>query len=219
MRRRDFLAFAGALPLLGAASEAPGSLRFELNAVYFSRQMQIDPALDPQVFVPDPTVAVGGIGLQGITHVAGLRALRLDDPDTQLFTADDVGMGFTSTRWLAARGSGAVATLSDGSSRVTLAFERLVVFGAYSLLKRVSGASGDVYVPLDGTGRKSAFIADAAGGARIALQSPQPLDPTSAILLVYHSDGKPQGLRAGALGLTTHDHLIAPLERKTNQPA
>jgi len=208
MRRRAFLAAAGVLPLLGAASEA-SALRFELNAVFFSRHNEIDPETDPQVFVPDRTVAVGGVGLQGIEHVAGLRALRLNDPDTQLFSAEGVGLGFTSSKWLAAAGTGKVLAVDDGSSRALLNFTHLVVFGTYSLLKAVAGASGEVYVPLDGTGRGSTFIADAAGGAHVQVRSPQPLETHTTILLVYHSDGKAHAPRSGALGLTTHDHLIA----------
>lgn len=212
MRRIAFL--AGAAALLGAAPAAAPQVRFELHGAYFSKEMQIEPALDPQVFVADPTVAVGGIGLEGIEHVAGLRALRLDERDTPLFTADGVGMGFTSAKWLSATGSGTIVAAGDGSSRADLEFAHLVVFGAYSLLKRVSGASGDIFIPLDGTGRASTFIADHAGAAGVSVRSPQPLDPRGAILLVYHSDGRVHTPRGGSIGLTTHDHLIAPLGRK-----
>jgi hypothetical protein len=214
MTRGEFLAG------LGAVAAAPGGggmlLQFELYAGYFSTRLQIVPAVDPQVFVSDPSVLVGGIGLQSIEHVAGLRALKLDDPDLPLLTAEGVRMGFTSKRWIGASGTGSAANLGDGAQRLTLAFENLVVFGSYTLFKHVVGASGVALVPLDGTGRESAFTADAAGAAKLEIHTPQALDPNGAITLVYNSDGKAHRDAPGPIGLTAHDHLIAVLG---NQPA
>ncbi|HTX03721.1 MAG TPA: hypothetical protein VMD07_08565, partial [Candidatus Acidoferrales bacterium] len=209
--------FMGGVAAVAAAPAAAGlQLRFELYARYYSRQLQIVPAIDPQVFVSDPSVLVGGIGLQNIEHIAGLRALTLDGPDLPLFTADGVHMGFTSKRWIGASGTGTVADLGNGAQRITLSFENLVVFGTYSLFKHFVGASGVTLVPLDGTGRTSAFTADALGSARLAVQTPQALDPNGAITLVYNSDGKPHRETPGPIGLTAHDHLIATLN---DQPA
>lgn len=214
MTRGEFLAG------LGAVAAAPGGggmpLRFELYAGYFSSRLQIVPPVDPQVFVSDPSVLVGGIGLQGIEHVAGLRALKLDDPDLPLLTAEGVRMGFTSKRWIGASGTGSVANLGDGAQRLRLAFENLVVFGSYALFKHVVGASGVALVPLDGTGRASAFTADDGGSAKLEIHTPQALDPNGAITLVYNSDGKAHRDSPGPIGLTAHDHLIAVLG---NQPA
>jgi len=207
--RRAFL--AGTVALLGAAPASATSFRFQLHAAYYSRHMEIDPAVDPQVFVPDRNVTVGGIGLEGIEHVAGLRALRLNDPDLGLYTAEGAQMGFTSSRWTAGAGTGSIAALDDGSERIKLEFTNLVVFGAYSLLKKFAGASGDVYVPLDGSGNANVFTADDTGRATLNIVSPQPLGAKSAILAVYHSDGKPKTQRSGTIGTTSHDHLIAPL--------
>jgi hypothetical protein len=205
---------------LAAVAAAPGGtrtpLRFELYASYFSSRLQIVPPLDPQVFVSDPSVLVGGIGLQNIEHIAGLRALKLDDPDLPLLTAEGVRMGVTSKRWIAAGGTGSVADLGDGAQRVALAFENLVVFGSYTLFKHVVGASGLALVPLDGTGRESAFTADAAGSAKLEIRTPQALDPNGAITLVYNSDGKTHREAPGPIGLTAHDHLITVLG---SQPA
>ena len=186
-------------------------LHFELYASYYSTRLQIVPAVDPQVFVSDPSVLVGGIGLQNIEHVAGLRALKLEDPDSPLYTAEGVRMGFTSKRWIAASGTGSIVDLGEGARRIVLSFENLVVFGTYSLFKHVVGASGLALVPLDGTGRTSAFTADASGSAKLEVRSPQPLAAHGAITLVYNSDGKPHRDSPGPIGLKAHDHLIATL--------
>lgn len=214
MTRGEFL--AGAAAAVAAPGGARTEVRFELYASYFSRRLQITPAIDPQVFVSDPSVLVGGIGLQNIEHIAGLRALQLDDRDMPLFTAEGVHMGFTSKRWIAAGGHGTFADLGDGAQRLSFAFENLVVFGAYTLFKHVEGASGIALVPLDGTGRTSAFTADATGSAKLEIRTPQSLDAHGAITLVYNSDGKPHRQTPGPIGLTAHDHLIATLE---SQPA
>jgi hypothetical protein len=212
--RGDFL--AGAAAIAAAPGAVGQQLRFELYASYYSRQLQIVPAIDPQVFVSDPSVLVGGIGLQSIEHVAGLRALKLDDPDLPLFTAEGAHMAFTSKRWIAASGTGKLVDHGDGAQRIALSFEGLVVFGSYSLFKHVVGASGMALVPLDGTGRTSAFTADAGGSAKLEVRTPQPLDLHGAITLVYNSDGKPHRDLPGPIGLTAHDHLIATLG---DQPA
>jgi hypothetical protein len=191
-------------------------LRFELYASYYSSRLQIVPPVDPQVFVYDPSVLVGGIGLQSIEHIAGLRALKLKDPDLPLYTADGVRMGVTSKHWIGANGTGSIADLGEGAQSIGLSFENLVVFGTYSLFKHVVGASGIALVPLDGTGRTSAFTADAVGSARLDVRTPQALDLQGAITLVYNSDGKPHRDAPGPIGLSAHDHLIATLG---DQPA
>lgn len=207
---------AGVATVLAAPGATGTLLRFELYASYYSTRLQIVPAVDPQVFVTDPSVLVGGIGLQNIEHIAGLRALKLEDPDLPLYTADGVRMGFTSKRWIVASGSGSIDELGDGAQRIALSFQNLVVFGAYSIFKHVEGSSGLALVPLDGTGHASAFTADATGSARLEVRSPQPLDPHGAITLVYNSDGKLHRDSPGPIGLTAHDHLIATLD---DQPA
>ncbi len=214
MTRGEFLAGVAAA---AAAPGAPGvPLHFELYASYYSNRLQIVPAIDPQVFVSDPSVLVGGIGLQNIEHIAGLRALKLEEPDSPLYTAEGVRMGFTSKRWIGANGTGSIIDLGDGAQRIALSFENLVVFGAYSLFKHVVGASGLTLVPLDGTGRTSTFTSDAGGSAKLEVHTPQPIDTRGAITLVFNSDGKPHRDAPGPIGLTAHDHLIATLG---DQPA
>ena len=177
--------------------------------------MQIEPPVDPQVFVADRTVAVGGIGLENIEHVAGLRALRLDQRGAPLFSAEGAHLGFTSTKWVAARGTGTIVDLDDGAQKVNLEFSDLLAFGVYSVFKQMRGASGSVYVPLDGSAKTNSFKADALGSVALSISSPQPLNPKGALLVVYHSDGKAHGLDRGAVGIVAHDHLIAPLRDRS----
>jgi hypothetical protein len=210
------LAFlAAAASLLGAAGRpkaaAAEPLVFQLHGEYWSRREQIVPAVDPQVFVADKSVTTGGIGLENIEHIAGLRALRLDEPNASLFTADGVHLGFTSSRWLAATGSADVLNDSSGGALVVMRFQRLIAFGIYSVFKQVAGASRTVSVPLDGTGKKSTFRAGETGAASLRVLSPQPLEEKSTLKLVYHSDGRAHGLDPGPLGITTHEQLVAPL--------
>lgn len=210
MRRAAFLSAAAAVLAVGPRGPASAQrlLRFELHGAYYSRRLGIVPAVDPQVFVADPTVTVGGIGLENIEHAAGLRALRLDEPDVALYAADGVLLGFTSAKWLEAEGTAAVVP-SAGGERLALRFERLIAFGVYSVFKRIPGASGDVDVPVDGTGKSNSFRAGARGEADVAIESPQPLDPQNSLYLVYHSDGRAHGLDPGSLGITAHQHLVA----------
>jgi hypothetical protein len=208
MNRGEFV--AGMLAL-AAPSGRLSPVRFELGGTYFSSHLEIVPEVDPEVFVTDATVLVGGIGLAGIEHVAGLRALRLDDPDLPLYTAAGARMGFTSKRWLAADGSASLSASGTEAQAITLSFTHLVVFGAYALFKQVAGASGTALIPLDGTGASSTFTAGHDGSANLTIDSPQALDSHSAIVLIYNSDGRKHNLSPGPLGITAHLHLIAPL--------
>jgi hypothetical protein len=214
MNRLGFLSSTASLAVVPRflTRRAGAMLTFQLHGAYFSRQLQIDPPLDPEVFVADPTVAVGGIGLDNIEHVAGLRALTLSQPNAPLFSAQGVHLGFTSSKWVRARGQGMIAALDDGREDVILQFSDLLAFGVYSVFKLMHGASGRVYVPLDGTAKANSFKAGAFGKATLSIVSPQPIQPDAAILLVYHSDGKPHGLDRGRVGVVAHDHLIAPLK-------
>ncbi|MGH7660461.1 MAG: hypothetical protein ACRENA_06050 [Vulcanimicrobiaceae bacterium] len=169
------------------------------------------PAVDPQVFVQDPHVTVGGIGLENIEHIAGLRALQLDDKSLPLFTADGVHLGFTSTKWLSASGTAEILDDASGSPVVEMRFHGLVAFGVYTVFKQIPGATRPVSVPLDGTGKSSTFRAAETGSAYVRVRSPQALDETSTLRLVYHSDGHARGLDPGQLGIVAHEQLVAPL--------
>lgn len=215
MSRLGFLTgTAAALAAAGGRARAAGPLAFELHGAYWSQREQIVPAVDPQVFVEDPSVTVGGIGLENIEHAAGLRALRMGEGRKQLFTADGVHLGFTSTKWLAA--SGTAEILDDdaaGSPVVVMRFHELIAFGVYSVFKQIPGATRTVNVPLDGTGKSSTFRATETGSAVVRVRSPQALDEATTLRLIYHSDGRVHGLDPGPLGIVAHEQLVAPLAR------
>ena len=164
------------------------------------------PAVDPEVFVADSSVATGGIGLENIEHIAGLRALRLDDPDLPLFAADGLSLGFTSEKWIHATGTIALSNAGSGV-RVGLNLERLVAFGVYGIFKQIAGTSGPVDVPVDGTGATSTFRAGARGEANLTVVSPQGLEPQSDLYVTYHSDGRAHGVDPGIFGINAHRHL------------
>ena len=213
-RRSAFLGGAAAAfaALSGSPTAAAETLRLELHGAFYSRQLQIVPGIDPQVFVADSSVAEGGIGLENIEHVAGLRALRLDgsDGNAPLFTAEGMHLGFTAPRWLGAHGTCTIESAGD-ATHVFIKAAGLIAFGMYSIFKRVSGASGDVDLPLDGTGKRNWFRAAPDGSLSTMLVSPQPLDPQGALFFIYHSDGKSHGMDMGTLGVSAHEHLIGPL--------
>ncbi|MBV8601398.1 MAG: hypothetical protein JO359_07525 [Candidatus Eremiobacteraeota bacterium] len=186
-------------------AEASASLTFQTHGAFFSKETHTSPALDPQVFVADAT-AVAGVGPQSIEHLAGLRPLRLDEENVALYTADAVGLGFTSSKWLAAEGTAKLA-----QREISLHFSRLIVFGVYSLFKNTFSSSGVTFAPLDGEGTRNSFKADAAGSASLTVTTPESLTNRNAILLVYHSDGTDHGAQRGKIGFTAHHHLIAPL--------
>lgn len=170
------------------------------------------PAVDPQVFVEDSSVTLGGIGLENIEHAAGLRALQLEEGRKPLFTADGVHLGFTSTKWLGASGSGEIAPDdAAGSPVVIMHFRGLIAFGVYSVFKQIPGATRSVNVPLDGTGKTSTFRATETGSAVVRVRSPQALDEATTLRLIYHSDGRAHGLDPGPLGIVAHEQLVAPL--------
>src|SRR5579872_2775447 len=172
MNRFGFLSVLAAAPATSQrlrAAAAGTEIVFQLHGAYYSKQMQIEPPVDPQVFVADRTVAVGGIGLENIEHVAGLRSLQLDQRGAPLFSAEGAHLGFTSTKWVAARGTGTIVDLDDGAQKVNLEFSDLLAFGVYSVFKQMRGASGSVYVPLDGMAKTNSFKADALGNAALSI--------------------------------------------------
>ena len=200
------------LATAGGRSRAAAPLAFQLHGAYWSRREQIVPAVDPQVFVEDPNVTVGGIGLENIEHIAGLRALQLEEGRKPLFTADGAHLGFTSTKWLAASGNAAIVDDDAAGSPLVIArFRDLISFGVYSIFKQIPGATRDVSVPLDGTGKSSTFRASETGSALVRIRSPQALDEASTLRLIYHSDGRVHGLDPGPLGIVAHEQLVAPL--------
>jgi hypothetical protein len=161
--------------------------------------------VDPGVFVADASVTAGGIGLEGIDHVAGLRPLRLADRDVPLYTAEGAGLAFTAGKWLAATGSAAIS-----AQGVALRFQRLIAFGVYSTFK-VSVSGGALFAPLDGEGTRNSFQADPEGTGTLAIALAQPLESHTVLAVIYHSDGRVHGTQPGRMGWTAHQQLVAAI--------
>jgi hypothetical protein len=215
----------GALALFGAATGvraqmAPGtppapaaarqSLTFVTHASFFSQETHRTPAIDPEVFVRD-NAGLAGVGPQNIEHVAGIRPARLDDSGWNVvYNADAESLEFTLAKWFGATGSADVAPQGAGD-RVTLAFEKLIPFGVYSVFRVTFSSDGTTFKPLDGDGTADSFTAGAEGGGKIVIDTPTPLQHAEAIVLVYHSDSQNHGASRGKIGVNAHHQLIAPL--------
>jgi hypothetical protein len=214
-----------ALALFGAATGAwaqmtPGSapapapgrqdLTFVTHASFFSQETHRTPAIDPQVFVRD-NAGLAGTGPQNIDHVAGIRPARLDDSSWNVaYNAHEESLEFTLAKWFGATGSAEIAPQGAGN-RVTLAFEKLIPFGMYSVFRVTFSSDGTTFKPLDGDGTADSFTAGADGGGKIVIDTPTPLQHDEAIVLVYHSDSQNHGASRGTIGVTAHHQLIARL--------
>jgi hypothetical protein len=188
----------------------PGApLVFEAYALDFSRAARLEPPIDPQVFVQDPTSGAG-TGPQQISHAAGLRNAGIADPAGALaYDAGGGSLGFTLGEWFAAQGGASIVHLSGGSDRVTVSLRHLIAFGVYSLFEVTYASDGPIARPLDGNGNSSGFTATVAGTATVIVDSPRVLTGSDAIVLVYHSDATDHGLAAGTPGSDAHVQLIA----------
>jgi len=201
-----------ALPPGRAAAQDRVALSFVSGGAFYSQSEKTEHAIDPQIFVYDGLVAVG-TGPQRIEHIAGLRNARLDDAlASPLYNAEGMALGLTLRKWLAARGVLETQTQANGRIRWIASFKHLVPFGTYSLFAQSAGADAEkTFRPLDADGSASSFEAGADGSAMIVLEtSPRVADET-AIVLVYHSDGREHGVSRGRLGVTAHEQLAARL--------
>ena len=188
-------------------------LQFVAHAAFFSREMHVAPAIDPQTFVRDRS-APEGMGPQHIKHVAGFRNLRLNDPpSTQLFSATGKRLGFTAGRWLGARGTVTI-TPAGGGADIATTFSGLKPHGVYSLFENHFDVKPIGFTPLDGTGKTNSFVASAKGTATVHVHSPAMLTHANAVLLVYHSDHKTHGMARGKIGVNAHHQLIARFRKK-----
>lgn len=192
------------------ALSASRSLTFQPHGAFYSRETATTPAIDPQVFVAD-LAAKAGPGPQSIDHIAGVRPLRLADPEMPLVNAESAPLLFTNSRWLAAAGNASLADAPGGGQEITVRFQRLIVFGVYSLFKNTFSSAGVVFAPLDGEGTKNSFQADALGNATLVITAPERLTARNGIVLVFHSDAADKGPQRGKLGWDAHHQLIAPL--------
>ncbi len=211
---RCMLAMTGALfatavvPASSVAAE-PLHLEFVTHASFFSQETKQATPLDPQVFVRDPNAAQG-LGPQGINHVKDFRTLLLGDPaETKLYSATGEPLGFTAGKWLAASGRVTITPDSKGGAEVTAMLEGLKAGGVYSLFENHFDTKPISFTPLDGVGTRNSFTAKRDGSATVTVHAPEVPTGVNAVLLVYHSDGKPHGESRGEVGVTAHHQLIA----------
>jgi hypothetical protein len=201
-----------ALPPGRAAADDSVVLPFTSGGAFYSHSEKLERAVDPQIFVYDGAVAVG-TGPQRIEHIAGLRNARLDDASlSPLFNAEGMSLGLTLHKWLAARGVLETQTQANGRMRLIASFKHLLPFGTYSLFaERTDADGGKTARPLDADGSASSFEAGADGSAMIVLETSPQTGGDTAIVLVYHSDGREHGVSRGRLGVTAHEQLAARL--------
>ncbi|MBU6492166.1 MAG: hypothetical protein KGK15_19090 [Burkholderiales bacterium] len=187
------------------------TLPFETHAAFFSRETHQPKPLDPQVFVRAPG-APAAVGPQGIKHVGGYRnALLADKATLPVFSANGHALGFDLGQWLGATGNVVLMPTPSGQEKVIAVFNGLKPGGAYSLFENHFDQKPIGFTPLDGRGVDNNFVAGKDGRGAITLTAPQALTGVNAVLVVYHSDGKPHGASRGVIGATAHHQLIAKL--------
>lgn len=205
-----FIAIAGLISGSGLAhADDAVTLKFETHATFFSAEMALPHALDPQVFVKDAGVT-SAVGPQGIAHAADLRNAWGDDPSTTLiFNAKGHRLPMTLGQWLGARGTVTLTPRDNGSEAILVALSGLHPNGEYSLFENHFDQSPTGFTPLDGSGRTNSFRASEKGHAVVDILSPTTLTHENAILLVFHSDNQVHGERRGTVGVDAHHQLIA----------
>ena len=194
-----------AVPAIADSSKA---LSLETHAGFFSTEVKLKQALDPQVFV-QASSAEAATGPQGIKHVAGFRnALVADNLTLPIYTADGKPMDMTLGQWLSAKGNVVLTPMAGGAERVTVALSGLKPNGRYSFFENHFEQKPIGFTPLDGQGTDNSFVASADGRGVVSIILPSPLTHDNAVLLVYHSDGKTYGKSRGEIGLNAHHQLI-----------
>jgi hypothetical protein len=199
---------------LGAQAHAqaatPGKqLDFGTHAEFFSAETKQKKALDPQVFVMEPS-APAAAGPQGIKHAAGVRTAWISDAaNTSIFNAEIRPLDMSLGQWLGATGHVILSSMPDGKERVTVAFSGLKPGGHYSLFENHFDQQPIGFTPLDGSGSDNSFVADKSGRGVSTVIAPSALSHDNAVLLVYHSDGKTHGKSRGDIGVNAHHQLIA----------
>lgn len=212
---RSFVLAITAAAFVCAAAPRPASAAyvthaFVTGAEQSSLEARADQLVDPQVFVrQDGAAAV--TGAQGIAHAAGLRsALMTDDPVTPAVNAQGKALGFSLGSWFGARAT-MVYDPASAKPQVAMGFAGLNPGGVYSVFERRGGA-GAAFAPLDATGARTTFTADAQGNAAMQLTLGAPLLPGNTIVVIYHSDGTAHGTDPGQPGITAHAQLMYRLQ-------
>jgi hypothetical protein len=184
-------------------------LPLQTHAAFYSDEMRLNQVIDPQVFVAD-AAAPGGVGPQGIHHVAGLRNARASDPgSTPLLNANAQPLHLSVGEWLGARGDVLITQRADGKETVTVILSNLVADGHYSLFENHFDQRPIGFTPLDGNGSANSFIAGPDGNAVVTTVVPSALNHDNAVLVVYHSDAQTHGLSRGDIGTSAQHQLIA----------
>ncbi len=187
------------------------TLPFVTHAAFFSQEGRRSPAVDPEIFVKDDAAAEGTSD-QGIAHIAGLRTARVDDlREVVAYNAKGDSLGFTLDRWFGASGTVDIDPQPNGSSRLTMSFQKLIAFGVYSIFRVSFAADGTTFRPIDGDGATNSFTATVDGNANVVMSTPDALGHGNAIVLVLHSDSQEHGVSRGEIGVTAHQQLIVHL--------
>ncbi len=200
---------SGCMLLATTAHAEPVVLPFETHAAFFSAEMHIKEAIDPQVFVKDPA-GKAGMGPQQITHHVGLRNARVaDSPALPIFNADGAALHMSLGAWLGPQGEVILTPREDGKEKVTVILSKLMPGGHYSLFENHFDQKPIGFTPLDGKGTDNNFVADAGGKVVVTVIAPAALTHDNAVLVVYHSDGKTYGNVRGSIGINAHHQMIA----------
>lgn len=196
--------------LLAATAHAePQVIPFKTHAAFFSTEMHLKEAIDPQVFVKD-AAGKAGMGPQQITHQAGLRNPRVaDSPVLPIFNANGMALQMSLGAWLGPQGEVILTQREDGKEKVTVILSKLMPGGHYSLFQNHFDQKPVGFTPLDGRGTDNNFVADAGGKAVVTVVAPAALTHDNAVLVVYHSDGKTYGNVRGNIGINAHHQIIA----------
>jgi hypothetical protein len=206
--RLSAAALTAAVVLTGMSFAAsPPKIDVITHAAFFSEEMQRSEVIDPHVFVQDAT-APEAVGPLGIKHAAGLRPalIERDAKTLPLYTANGKALGMNLGTWLGAKLIIAI-TDAGGDARLDAAFSGLRPQGHYSLFERHSDQKPVSFTPMDGEGNSNSFVTHADGTAKLSIRLTQPLPPTSAVVLIYHSDNQAHGRERGRVGFDAH-HVV-----------
>jgi hypothetical protein len=205
-----------ALPIAAPSAQSPTvPLRLSLvpYAAYFSLQTKAADLVDPGMFVAVPG-APPATSLLQLAHAPGIRNAKMSDDGSQAaFDANGRRLTFTLQRWFA---PASVIELSPenvtGQVPIDAHFANLVPGGRYTLFVVHLTAKPVTYSPLDGTVTAAEwFTAASDGSADSEFTVPGPLNRTSILELVYHSDSSEveRGLLRSDLGINAHVQAVA----------
>ena len=197
---------AGSAPARRAAAQTIEQIPFVAYGSYYSKEMDLADAVDPQVFVADEHTQAG-VGLQQIQHIEHLRPARLKDPASSiLYTAQGQSLGVTLDKWTAAEGK---IFLHPRFRRKRYRRARLYqprrLRQLYDLDRGRHSSGSLILKPL---GAKGALTSSQLGNASLTLHVPK-LEPGDAVVLAFRSDEFDPNSQVLQYGIDTHEQLIA----------